>query len=595
VRLLALTLTRGAAPPARGIQPRDPPPRGTDVPSSLRSALAALGIALAIAGCGDDDDDDSAPEECPGIGTIVDEPITPTWTCPGDPDCPDEGDDVLWAGASAVTITPTIVERMTVDVDGDHFYDEDDDEFDDVDGDGKFDGVFIAGLGSPRPAESILRDTWARAVALRQNETTIVFVALDLIGWFHDEIVEMREALPEALEVDYLVVSATHCHECPDVVGLWGVDDVTSGVDPEYVDYVVQRGVQAATEAVEALAPAHITYGAIPTNDYPDWGSANYVGDSRDPVIIDDVLRVLQLRAAEGGATIATLVNWASHPEYSGDDHQMVSPDYPAWLCDGVEQGIDLGSTQREGFGGVCVFINGAIGGQIGPNDVGLIGLDGVQHEEDSPSSAEATGWSVAEYVHRAVEQGETEDTARLSFVATEFYVPVLNHSFQTAFLIDLIEREAYNYDPSELLDEGNYPELLSEQAVVRIGRATAVTLPGELFPELAIGGYDGSHTPPYWEIFHEEGNTAPPDLTKAPCGPYIAEQMDGDYQLYLGLTQDFLGYIVPRYDFVLDAGLPYFEEPDEGDHYEETRSLGPHAAQMFMGNLQTLLKVAPP
>lgn len=559
----------------------------------MRLLAVTVALAAALAACGDDDDDTAGPA-CEGVGTIVDEEITPTHQCPGDPDCPDEGDDVLWAGASAVTITPTIVERMTVDANGDHFYDEDEDEFDDVDGDGKFDAVFIAGLGSPRPAEGILRDTWARAVALRQNETTIVFVALDLIGWFKDQIDLMREALPAELGIDHLVVSATHCHECPDVVGLWGVDDITSGVDPDYLATVRERAVQAATEAVEALEPAHITYGQIRTNDFPEYGTANYVGDSRDPVVIDDVLRVLQFRAADGGATIATMVNWASHPEYSGDGHQMISPDYPAWLCEGVESGIDLGSTHREGFGGVCVFINGAIGGQIGPNDVALIGLDGVQHEEDSPSSAEATGWSVAEYVHRAVEQGETEDTADLSFVSAEFYVPVLNHSFQTAFLIGVIQRPAFHYDPAEPLEDGNVPELFAEQAVIRIGRATAVTIPGELFPELAVGGYDGSWTPPYWDLFEDEGNLDPPDLTQAPCGPYLLDLMDGDYKLLLGLTEDYFGYIVPEYDFQLDGRLPYFEEPDEGDHYEETRALGPHAAQLFMGNLQTLLKVDP-
>ena len=82
------------------------------------TALAAL-----LAACGGGDDGGSGPPECPGVGTIVDEPVTPTFACPGGPDCPDEGDDVLWAGASAQPITPTIVERMTVDANGDHFYD----------------------------------------------------------------------------------------------------------------------------------------------------------------------------------------------------------------------------------------------------------------------------------------------------------------------------------------------------------------------------------------------------------------------------------------------------------------------------------------
>jgi hypothetical protein len=43
VGLHGRAFTRGASPPAQGVQPWDPPPRGTEVPRSLRSALAPLG------------------------------------------------------------------------------------------------------------------------------------------------------------------------------------------------------------------------------------------------------------------------------------------------------------------------------------------------------------------------------------------------------------------------------------------------------------------------------------------------------------------------------------------------------------------------
>ncbi|MBI2893322.1 MAG: hypothetical protein HYY06_07195 [Deltaproteobacteria bacterium] len=553
---------------------------------------------LAVAGCGGGGGDDEPPAECPGVGTIVDEPLEISASCPGGPDCADEGDDVLWAGAAAVSITPEITETMTVDVDGDSVYDEDEDEFDDANGNGRFDGVWIAGLSSPRPAEGVLEDTWARAIALRQNETTIVLVALDVIGWFYDDVDRIREALPEELGVDYLSVSATHCHQCPDVIGIWGIDELTSGVDPEYNAFVRDQTVLAVRQAVEALEPATITYGQIRTNDFPEKGAANYVSDSRDPVVIDDILRVLRFDGASDGHTIGTLVNWAAHPEYSGDAHRMIHPDYPGWLRRGVEEGIDLGDVSRDGLGGVCVFVNGAIGGQIGPKHVDATAFDGAVYDDYGFGLAEATGTNVAEYVFRALDAGETEETADLSFVATRFYVDILNYRFQTAFLMGIFDREAYNYDPAENIGPDNQPQVLTEEAVIRIGRATAVTIPGELFPELAVGGYDGAFTPPYFPIIMETADPLsptpeedPPDLELAPCGPYLAERMDGDYTLMLGLTQDFLGYIIPEYDFKVDARQPYFEEPPAGDHYEETNSLGPHAAQILVGNLQTLLE----
>ena len=47
-------------------------------------------------------------------------------------------------------------------------------------------------------------------------------------------------------------------------------------------------------------------------------------------------------------------------------------------------------------------------------------------------------------------------------------------------------------------------------------------------------------------------------------------------YTWIIGLGNDELGYIIPNYDFELDLLLPYINEAD-GDHYEETNSIGPH------------------
>jgi hypothetical protein len=42
------------------------------------------------------------------------------------------------------------------------------------------------------------------------------------------------------------------------------------------------------------------------------------------------------------------------------------------------------------------------------------------------------------------------------------------------------------------------------------------------------------------------------------------------------GLTNDMLGYLMPAYDFELDADAPFIDEAP-GDHYEETNSIGPN------------------
>ena len=59
------------------------------------------------------------------------------------------------------------------------------------------------------------------------------------------------------------------------------------------------------------------------------------------------------------------------------------------------------------------------------------------------------------------------------------------------------------------------------------------------------------------------------------------------------GLTEDFLGYFVPEFDYVLDARSPYLEEAP-GDHYEETNSVGVHGWPTIRNEMEQLLAWRP-
>ena len=90
---------------------------------------------------------------------------------------------------------------------------------------------------------------------------------------------------------------------------------------------------------------------------------------------------------------------------------------------------------------------------------------------------------------------------------------------------------------------------------------------------------------------------TRAPDLASAPAAPYLREIAAGsrtvvEYVYALGLTNDFLGYLIPPYDYELHPTSPYFEEAD-GDHYEETNSIGPSGWPVIEENVKALL--APP
>ena len=45
----------------------------------------------------------------------------------------------------------------------------------------------------------------------------------------------------------------------------------------------------------------------------------------------------------------------------------------------------------------------------------------------------------------------------------------------------------------------------------------------------------------------------------------------------------------MPKYDFILDDRLPWFDTP-AGDHYEETRSLGPDTIDIMTAEIEKIL-----
>jgi hypothetical protein len=109
---------------------------------------------------------------------------------------------------------------------------------------------------------------------------------------------------------------------------------------------------------------------------------------------------------------------------------------------------------------------------------------------------------------------------------------------------------------------------LTTELSVIRLGDLGLTLVPGELFPELVKGTGRAEDPRGLAQIARDHG----------------MEDM-----LILGLANDEIGYIVPPSDFVLDGELPYVREA-EGDHYEETNSVGPNCARDLAEALEKAL-----
>jgi hypothetical protein len=579
--------------------------------------LAMLSLALVAVGCGDDEPAstpdagvDAGPADAgmrPDYGIVVDEPV-PLSYCPGSPDCLAAGDDVLYAGAAAIDITPDLTDAdyQTVDVNGNGAFDASDgDQFMDKNGNGIYEGVWIAGYGSPRGASGVRDPQWARAIALRHNGTTLVLVSIDVVGYFRDDVQRARAyARDMGVDFDHLLVSSTHNHEGRDTIGIWGPAPNATGRSDEYNDRINRAIATAAKQAVDALAPAHIQYAVFRVRDM-EGGVNRYVGDGRDPNIIDDDVRLMRFTdATDETRTIATLVNFAAHPEYTGSENQLLSSDFVHWLREGVEDGVTAPTpteTDLPGLGGICVFYQGALGVQIGPGRTSPRDFDGTTALPNrSLRAAEVLGTRLAQQILRAFSASSgvvTDETAALAYRNYVLKLKIENVLYQLGGEFGVFTRELFAYNPNRRASSSNPPWAETEIAVLDIGRARILTAPGELDPMLFVGGKDGSYTPagvPVVDTTREN----PPDLTLAPDDGYLKERAiaarpDAEYVFLFGCAEDFLGYFVPPFDYELGPS-PYTSEAP-GDHYEETNSIGPEGWPRLESKMRELIEWVPP
>ena len=542
----------------------------------------------------------------------------PTLFCPGDPQCPTaEGN--IEVGASAVSITPTCFEQwLDCGDDGlcpgdDGWVEPDSGEGNSVwhkateafldcgcdqlcpdepgypgpdegEADGEFQAIWLAGFQNSRPANSVHDDLWARTVVFRQGETSVAVVSLDSFGFFFDDVQEVRAAVAEeGIDVDHVLITSTHDHESPDTLGQYGQVVGKRGVDDAWMIDLKSAVVESIGQAVRELQPAEMTVTSVDLSTVvPEKGTRNFVNDKRDPRIVDEMMGVAIFRSTSDGSVIASMINFGNHPEALASGNTAITSDFPHYIRDGMENGVPWNSGEVEGLGGVSVYIQGAVGGMMTPLGVEVSDRDGNAFSEATFEKAKAIGHMMATAALESLEMAEPVTAPGLAFRTVEFTLPIANNAFQAMFLIGVFDRQAINYDPDIPLDDDNVPELPTEMDLIDVGPLRMLSIPGELLPELAVGGYDGSHTNigDYTDAIFDPDQPHPPDFSKAPEGPYLKERMAGEFNWIVGLGNDELGYIIPEYNFILDDRVPYLIEAE--GHYEETNSMGPQTAPLI-------------
>ena len=356
----------------------------------------------------------------------------PDLVCPGDEYCQIAGEGPVLVGVSAVTITPTCLESWSDD-DEDNKYRASRDTFfdcgcdqlcpedegytgpDEGEADGVFQTAWLAGFGNGRAVSSVHDDIWSRTITFRQGDVSLALVSVDLVGYFNDDIQRLNDAVSAAgLDFDHIIVSSTHVHSAPDVLGQWGRQLGETGRNHEYLDYLQARIVESIRIADDSAQAATMNVGAIDVATYdPGKGTRNVIHDHRDLKIIDPMLNVAKF-SNDSGETIASLLNFGNHPEVLDASTLWLTSDFVDATRRGVEQGVIYPDYSVDGVGGVCVYVSAAVGGMMSPLQVEVSDGSGQSYRESSFEKSDALGNVMAELALQALASAEPESQSGL-------------------------------------------------------------------------------------------------------------------------------------------------------------------------------------
>lgn len=443
-------------------------------------------------------------------------------------------------GFAAVSITPVIQDTWN-DADNNARYEpKKGDTFNDNNGNGKFDAYWMAGFQNRRPANGIHDSIWARTVIIDDGTTRIALVSLDAIGFFHDQVIEVRKRLLKDLKIDYCMIAATHVHETPDLMGIWGPSEFRSGVNKDYLEMAINQTVKSVESAVLDLEPVSLHFSMNENDALP------MVTDTRRPIVHDPGTYIIQAKR-EDGSTKGTLVSWANHPETLWNKNLLITSDFPHFFRKEIE----------ESTGGLCVYFNGAIGGLITTHPSVAIShpVSGKEILEPGFDKAEAQGMILANIALNAMQNSTDSIThGAIGLRAKTFTLPFKNKLFRLAATIGVLDRGMIGWW-----------KVRTEIAAFTIGPTSFLTIPGEIYPEIINGGIEA----PEGQDFKISPVETPPLRELMPC----------KYKFVIGMANDELGYFIPKSQW--DNKAPWLYNAEK-ETYGEINSLGPETAPLI-------------
>ena len=468
----------------------------------------------------------------------------------------------LSVGFAKLPITPQVTDTWNDFNNNAKFEPELGETYNDINRNNKFDPVWIAGFHNRRPAQGVHDDLWSRVMVIDDGTTRVAIVSIDAVGFIYDDAVDIRNAAKDKINCDYTIISSTHVHQGPDLIGIWGESFFKSGVNIELMNYVKRQTIAAIATAVKNLVPVKLRVG----EDLE--GAIPYVVDSRDPQAMDPGIRIIQAIEIGSGKTLGSLVSWSNHPETLWSKNLLISSDFPHYFRETVENGAQKGERLlAKGLGGITVFINGAVGGLMTTNPSHPIPdpFDGKMHKGATFEKAQAQGQQLGLLALDAIRSTDAVEIERAAIAirAKTISIPLGNRNFLFGFLFGVIDHGTTGW-----LD------VKTEVAALRIGPVSIITIPGEIYPEIINGGVVA---PP-----GQDYNLDPIEI------PSLRSMMPGKFKFVFGLANDEIGYIIPKSEW--DEIPPYLYNHHKSP-YGEVNSIGPEAGPIIHESLRKILE----
>jgi hypothetical protein len=306
--------------------------------------------------------------------------------------------------------------------------------------------VWLAGYDRPTKSEGIHDSVWARAIVLENNKTSLLILSTDLIGLFKNDVDDIRnDIVPLGIPFDNIVITCTHNHNGPDVLGLWNADKSKTGVDSDYLNSVKQKLVQVASQAIRNKQKAQLFLSQTTVE------GISYNG--RDKNITDNSVVVLSA-IDQKGDNIATLVNFACHPEVLAQKNNLITSDYCFYLYEKLEKKM----------GGTALLINGALGGMLTP----LI-------TEHSYKEAERCGSTLADAVFSSLQNKKNIKGNAFQTIRKSIKLESQNPNFEALYKNKIVHREFKDNIVN------------TEVSVIQIGQLEIGLIPGEALPKIGL------------------------------------------------------------------------------------------------------------